>query len=106
MALKYPMKLTLDEDYILPVVWKTKINGVKTPVDLTDYTITLAFYNSSTEPLLEIVCNKTNATGQIEVFLSADDIADLPEGVQTYKLKASGAANRVLIGGKVTVVLM
>ncbi len=104
MALKYPLKLTLDEDFILPVVWKTKTGNTVSLVDLTPYTIDIAFYaTTSTIPLVTFPCTKANATGEITLLLTAEQIAALPASVANYKIRAYGAGSRVLLSGRVTV---
>ena len=100
MAMKYPIRFHRDEDYELRLQWKTKVgNNPPVLVDITPYTFTLVISNGNV--IDTIPCTKED--GYIVFRYDIFDIEDLPSGSLTYKLKATGPNNKVLLSSWIRV---
>lgn len=87
-ALKFQMNTTQGDDWVFPITISTRLNGVKTPIDLTAATVAGVVRQNYTSGTVQnmTVTNVNLVAGQIILSLSEIQTAALTPGVNRYQV--------------------
>ena len=87
-ALKFQMNTTQGDDWEFPITVSTRLNGVKTPIDLSAATIVGVVRQSYTSGTVQTmtVTNVDLVAGQIILRLSDTQTSALAHGVNRYQV--------------------
>lgn len=92
---KYAIRITQGNDWDFPVTFSTRLNGVKTPIDLTGATITgrvRPTYTTGAAVAMTVTAVDL-AAGQVRFGLSDTQTAALPPGNLVYQIDITRAGN-------------
>lgn len=99
-GLQYPIKITQGDDWVYPEKISTRVNGVKTPLDLTGATVSgvvrPAYATGTVVPMTVIINNA--AQGLVTFQLSDTQTSSLPSGSLVYQMTYTIAGVTTTIG--------
>lgn len=99
-GLQYPIKITQGDDWTYSEKFSTRVNGVKTPIDLTSATVVGVVrptYSTGTVVPMTVTINNA-AQGQVTFQLSDTQTSSLPAGSLVYQMTYTIAGITKTIG--------